>query len=155
MAYTVRSLLANDFGMSRYLLLFLLALLLSTRVAAQGGQPAVLRVLVPTDAAPMAYHDETGRLTGFSVEVVRALCAEIRATCQFDVTNQDEFLDRLQQGRADLAASGVFEMPELRGKLPQANPYYRSLSLWLAGQDVPPGRAGLRVAVVQGSIQED
>ncbi len=49
----------------------------------------------------------------------------------------------------------MFETPELRGKLLQANPYYRSLSLWLGGLDVPPGRNGLRVAVVNGSIQED
>jgi hypothetical protein len=139
MAYTVRSSLAKNHGMLRCLLLFLLALGLSARVAAESGQSAVLRVLVPTDAAPMAYYDESGRLTGFSVEVLRALCAEIRASCQFDVANQEEFLDRLQQGKADLAASGVFEMPELRGKLPQANPYYRSLSLGWPGRMCRPG----------------
>ncbi len=103
----------------------------------------------------MAYRDEAGRLTGFSVEIARALCDEIGATCHFDVATQHELLERLLQGKADMAASSVFETPDQRGKLLQANPYYRSLSLWLGGLDVPPGRSGLRVAVVHGSIQED
>jgi ABC-type amino acid transport substrate-binding protein len=90
-----------------------------------------------------------------NVEIARALCEEIRVVCHFDVATQHELLDRLLQGKADMAASSVFEAPEQRGKLLQANPYYRSLSLWLGGQDVPPGRSGLRVAVVHGSIQED
>ncbi len=141
--------------MSRFLFPFLIAWFLSAPAAAEGMHLPVLRVLVPEDAAPMAYRDEAGRLTGFSVEIARALCDEIRAACQFDITSQNEMLERLLQGKADMAASSVFETPEQRGKLLQANPYYRSLSLWLGGQDVPPGRSGLRVAVVKGSLQED
>lgn len=141
--------------MLRLVFAILVSFSLSAQLGAEGGSAGVLRVLVPDDAAPMAYRDEAGHLTGFSVEIARALCSEIRATCQFDITTQNEMLDRLLQGKADMAASSVFETPEQRGKLLLANPYYRSLSLWLAGMDIPPGRAGLRVVVVQGSIQED
>ncbi len=141
--------------MFRIALPMLIGLLLSAPLGAESARLAALRVVVPEDAAPMAYRDETGRLTGFSVEIARALCEEIRVVCHFDVATQHELLDRLLQGKADMAASSVFEAPEQRGKLLQANPYYRSLSLWLGGQDVPPGRSGLRVAVVHGSIQED
>jgi ABC-type amino acid transport substrate-binding protein len=141
--------------MLRFLFSIIACFVFSTGVSAEGAHAGALRVVVPEDAAPMAYRDDTGRLTGFSVEIARALCEEIRVTCQFEITPQQELRERLLQGKADMAASSVFEVPEQRGKLIQANPYYRSLSLWLGGMDVPPGRQGLRVAVVNGSIQED
>lgn len=141
--------------MSRFFMFFLIALIFPAWSGAEGVRPVALRVLVPEDAAPMAYRDKAGRLTGFSVEIARAVCDEIGATCYFDVASQHELLERLLQGKADMAASGVFETPEQRGRLLQANPYYRSLSLWLGEADVPPGRSGLQVAVVQGSVQED
>ncbi|MBS1140912.1 MAG: amino acid transporter substrate-binding protein, family [Proteobacteria bacterium] len=116
---------------------------------------AALRVVVLENSPPMSYRDETGQLTGFSVEIARALCQEIRASCVFDVTTQGALLDSVARGKADIAAAAVFETAEHRGKLLFAKPYYRSLSLWLARPDVPPGRNGVRVAVVHGSVQED
>lgn len=141
--------------MPRFLLSFLLCLFLSLRVGAEGGRPLELRVVVPDDAAPMAYREKSGHLTGFSVEIARALCNELQASCIFDVVAPGNLLEHLLQGKADIAASGVFETPEQRNKMLQATPYYRSFSLWLGQSDVPPGRKGLRVAVMYGSIQED
>jgi len=121
---------------------------------AHAAEPA-LRVVVLENSPPMSYRDETGQLTGFSVEIARALCQEIRASCVFDVAAQEALLDTVAQGKADIAAAAVFANPDRRGKLLFAKPYYRSLSLWLGRPDVMPGRAGVRVAVVQGSAQED
>jgi ABC-type amino acid transport substrate-binding protein len=73
----------------------------------------------------------------------------------FDVVAPGNLLEHLLQGKADIVASGVFETPGQRNKMLQATPYYRSFSLWLGQSDVPPGRKGLRVAVMYGSIQED
>lgn len=115
----------------------------------------VLRVVVLENSPPMSYRDETGQLTGFSVEIARALCQEIRANCAFDVADQSTLLDTVAKGKADIAAAAVFETAERRGRLLFAKPYYRSLSLWLARPDVVPGRSGIRVAVVHGSAQED
>ena len=88
--------------MFRIALSLLMGLLLSASLGAESVRPAALRVIVPEDAAPMAYRDEAGRLTGFSVEIARALCEEIRAVCHFDVATQHELLDRLLQGKADI-----------------------------------------------------
>lgn len=148
-------LVINFPGMLRFLLPFLLAFLIPVWAGAEGVRPVALRVVVPDDAAPMAYREKSGHLTGFSVEIARALCDELQTSCVFDVVAQSELLDHLLQGKADMAATGVFETAEQRGKLLQASPYFRSFSLWLGQADVPPGRKGLRVAVVRGSIQED
>jgi len=141
--------------MHRLILVLLLSLVFPLEAGAENARPAELRVVVPDDAAPLAYRDEHGQLTGFSVEIARALCSEIRVSCVFDVVTQSDTLPRLLQGKADMAAAGVFETREQRGKLIQADPYFRSFSLWLSQADVTPGRKGTRVAVVSGSIQED
>lgn len=144
--------------MLRELLVFLLGFVLPATLVAAGGayaaEPA-LRVVVLDNSPPMSYRDEAGQLTGFSVEIARALCLEIRANCVFDVAVQEALLETVVQGKADIAVATVFDNNERRGKLLFAKPYYRSLSLWMARPDVTPGRAGVRVAVVHGSAQED
>lgn len=141
--------------MQRLFLVLLLAFFLPIGAGAEGGRTIDLRIVVADDAAPLAYRDESGQLTGFSVEIVRALCSEIGANCVFDVVAQSDALPLLLQGKADIDATGVFETREQRSRLIQADPYYRSFSLWLGPADVLPGRKGMRVAVVGGSIQED
>ena len=114
-----------------------------------------LRVVVLDDAPPLSFRDQSGQLTGFNVEIVRALCREMRANCIFDVTTQAAVVDTVAQGKADIAGVGLQETVERRGKLIFAKPHYRSLSLWLARRGVLPGQPGLRVAVVGGSVQQD
>lgn len=133
-------------------LLLLLGFLLPVGVFAAPGQ--VLRVLVLDDAPPLSYRDQSGQLTGFNVEIVRAVCREIRARCQFDVTTQGAVVDTVAQGKADIAGVGLQQTPEQHGKLIRAKPHFRTLSLWLARRGVQPGQSGLRVAVVGGSAQE-
>lgn len=143
--------------MSGRLLLFLLSFLLPVGIAT-GKEPAnvgpTLRVLVLDDAPPLSFRDQSGQLTGFNVEIVRAVCHEMQARCQFDVATQGAVVDAVAQGKADIAGVGLQETPDRQGKLIFAKPHYRSLSLWLARRGVQPGQPGLRVAVVGGSEQE-
>lgn len=139
--------------------LFCLLLCFALPVGIAGGSERsdagqALRVLVLDDAPPLSYRDPSGQLTGFNVEIVRAVCREIQARCQFEVTTQGAVVDALAQGKADIAGVGLQQTPEQHGKLIFAKPYYRSQSLWLARRGVQPGQPGLRVAVVGGSEQE-
>ncbi|MBP5987081.1 MAG: amino acid ABC transporter substrate-binding protein [Azonexus sp.] len=143
--------------MPRRLLFLLLCLVLQVGMAA-GVESSVsgqtLRVLVLDDAPPLSYRDRSGQLTGFNVEIVRALCREMQVRCLFDVTTQGAVVDAVAEGKADIAGVGLQETPERQGKLIFAKPHYRSLSLWLAPRGVQPGQPGLKVAVVGGSEQE-
>ena len=133
-------------------LCLLLACLLPVGPAA--GAEQALRVLVLDDAPPLSYRDESGQLTGFNVEIVRAVCREIQVRCQFEVTTQGAVVDAVAQGKADIAGVGLQQTAERQGKLIFAKAHYRSQSLWLAPRGVQPGQPGLRVAVVGGSEQE-
>ncbi len=122
--------------------------------ASRAANSEALRVLVLDDAPPMSYRDASGQLTGFSVEIVRALCKEMAANCRFAVKSLDLAVESVVRGQADVAAVGLFGMPDQPGKLLLSKPYYRSLSLWLSRPDVAPGTSGLKVAVVSGSAHE-
>lgn len=132
------------------------ALLLAMPVAGgvSAASDAMVRVVVVDDAPPMSYRDTAGTLTGFSVEIARALCHEIRANCRFQSAPQKALVDLLARGQADMIAVGMYETPEREGKLLFTRPHYRSLSLWLGRAGVAPGQVGVRVLTVAGTVQD-
>ncbi len=115
---------------------------------------ATLQVAVLENAPPMAFRDADGRLTGFSVEVARAVCAEMKARCEFQVMVLDRVVDALAGGEIDIAAVSLLDTPERRRRILLAQPILRSVTLWFARPGVEPGQRGLRIAVVKGSAQE-
>lgn len=131
----------------------LLAAFLLYCAAPSGAAPA-LRMLVLESSPPMSFRDADGRLTGFTIEIARALCAEMRERCDFEVTTLNQVLDLLAGGAADVAAVSLLDTPERRQRILFAQPYFRSRTLWFARPDVQPGHPGIRVAVVRGSAQE-
>jgi ABC-type amino acid transport substrate-binding protein len=102
----------------------------------------------------MAYRDEQGKLTGFSVEIARAVCAEMAAECSFRTMVLGHVIDALAGGEIDIAAVSLLDTPERRERILFARPYFRSVTLWFARSGVKPGDRGIRVAAVKGSAQE-
>lgn len=132
-------------------LVFIFALL---GVSVQAASDKPLRVIVLENSPPMSFRDENGGQTGFSVEVMRALCLEMKANCVFQVGALEGVLDMLANGTVDIAAVSLLDTPERRERVIFAKPYFRSVSFWFAKADIQPGQAGIRVAVVHGSAQE-
>ncbi|MFD1245269.1 transporter substrate-binding domain-containing protein [Paralysiella testudinis] len=57
--------------------------------------------------APFTYHDESGKLTGYDVEVTRAVAAKLGFTVDFKETQWDAMLAGLKAGRFDVVANQV------------------------------------------------
>lgn len=57
--------------------------------------------------APFTYHDESGKLTGYDVEVTRAIAEKLGVTVDFKETNWDSMLAGLKADRFDLVANQV------------------------------------------------
>lgn len=134
----------------------LAATFLSWLVLASGAAMAApaLRMLVLESSPPMSYREADGRLTGFTIEIARAICAEMGEECDLEVTRLDQVLDLLAGGAADIAAVSLLDTPERRQRILLAQPYFRSRTLMFARPGVQPGKGGVRVAVVRGSAQE-
>jgi ABC-type amino acid transport substrate-binding protein len=113
-----------------------------------------ISVAVLENSPPMAYRDEQGQLTGFSVEIARAVCAEMAADCAFRPMVLGHVVDALASGEIDIAAVSLLDTPERRRRILFARPYFRSVTLWFARPGVQPGDPGVRVAAVKGSAQE-
>jgi polar amino acid transport system substrate-binding protein len=69
--------------------------------AATGGDDvqrrAVIRFLTGGDFPPFHYYDEEGVLTGFDVDMARAICLEVSAACDIRVRAWDDLLPALRR----------------------------------------------------------
>ena len=74
--------------------------------------------------APFSYHDEQGQLTGYDVEVARAVAAKLGVTVKFVETNWDSMMSGLRGERFDLVANQVaLTSPERQAAFDKAGVY--------------------------------
>lgn len=130
-------------------LLVSLCLLIALPASAQ-----TIKVGVFDDAPPLAYRDDKGTLTGFTVAIAEALCAELKLRCELQVVRLETVIDDLAAGQIDVAAVGLLNTPERRKRIAFTKPVYRSTTLWFARPGVKLDAPGVRIAVFKGSAQE-
>jgi polar amino acid transport system substrate-binding protein len=70
---------------------------------ATGGEPRrfVIRFLTEGEFPPFNYYDDEGVLSGFNVDLARAICLEASAACDIKVRPWEELLIALRRGDAD------------------------------------------------------
>ncbi|OSI18937.1 amino acid ABC transporter substrate-binding protein [Neisseria dentiae] len=74
--------------------------------------------------APFTYHDESGKLTGYDVEVTRAVAEKLGIQIEFKETQWDAMLAGLKAGRFDMVANQVsLTTPERRATFDKSADY--------------------------------
>lgn len=74
--------------------------------------------------APFTYHDASGKLTGYDVEVTRAVAEKLGVTVEFKETQWDAMLAGLKGERFDLVANQVgLTSPERRATFDKSEAY--------------------------------
>ncbi|MDO5073492.1 MAG: transporter substrate-binding domain-containing protein, partial [Neisseria animaloris] len=74
--------------------------------------------------APFTYHDESGKLTGYDVEVTRAVAEKLGVKVEFKETQWDAMLAGLKAERFDLVANQVsLTTPERRATFDKSAEY--------------------------------
>ncbi|WP_299186623.1 amino acid ABC transporter substrate-binding protein [uncultured Psychrobacter sp.] len=85
---------------------------------------------------PFTYHDESGQLTGYDVEVTRAVADKLGVDVEFKETQWDAMLAGLDSERFDIVANQVsLTTPERQAKYDLAQPYSWSGAVVLAATD--------------------
>jgi ABC-type amino acid transport substrate-binding protein len=81
-----------------------------SNIAAFAEQP----IKIGIDAAyrPFAYVDDKGNVTGFEPDLARAVCAEIKATCEISNVPWDGIFAALEAGKIDMVGTTVTKTPE-------------------------------------------
>lgn len=121
-----------------------------------------LRFLTTTDFPPFNFLDAQGRLSGFHVDLARALCAELglAAKCEIQALPWDELDDALQKGEGEAILAGVAVTPEAREEYAFSRAYLQFPARFVMAKqkavDEPLHDAleGKRVGVLAGSAHE-
>jgi polar amino acid transport system substrate-binding protein len=71
------------------------------RTEARPERRVVLRFITEGEFPPFNYYDDEGVLTGFNVDLARAICLEVNAACDVQAKQWDDLLPSLQRGEAD------------------------------------------------------
>ena len=86
--------------------------------------------------APFTYHETDGTLTGYDVEVTRAIARKLDVTVEFKETQWDAMLAGLKAGRFDLVANQVaLTTPERQATFDKSEPYSWSGAMMLVRAD--------------------
>jgi polar amino acid transport system substrate-binding protein len=127
---------------------------------AAGAAPASIRFVTSDDFPPFNFVDGGGVLTGFNVEVARAICARLAIPCTIQVRPFPLLLATVRDNKADAIAAGVADTPALRRHLAYSVPYFREparfVRRWPALiEPSPRALAGKTVGVLAGSRYGD
>ena len=86
--------------------------------------------------APFTYHDKDGKLTGYDVEVTRAVADKLGIKVEFKETQWDSMMAGLKAGRFDVVANQVgLTSPERQATFDKSEPYSWSGAVLVARKD--------------------
>jgi polar amino acid transport system substrate-binding protein len=119
-----------------------------------------IRFLTDSDYPPFNYYDEDNVLTGFNVDVARAICFELAAACDIQVRAWPELLLALRRGEADaVIASHAISANALKA-IDFTDRYYHTPARFAAKRTVgrldvtPEGLEGKKIGVTRGTAHE-
>ena len=117
---------------------------ISARGQAEGGEPSAWdrmeergRIVVATSGTlfPASYYDEDDQLTGFDVEVMRAVAEELDMEVEFDVMAFDAMLGGIQSGQVDAAVNDINRTEEREKVVDFSEPYKYSFATLMVRED--------------------
>jgi polar amino acid transport system substrate-binding protein len=108
--------------------------------AATEQEPArrvAIRFLTESDFPPFNYFDEDNVLTGFNVDVARAVCLELGAACDIQVRPWADLLPALKKGEADAVVASHAPSAPLLKHVDFSEPYYFTPARFAAKRGLP------------------
>ncbi len=122
--------------------------------------PKELRIVTSDDYPPFNFMSAEGVLTGFNVDLARAICAELQVACAIQAVAFDGLLEAMEQGRADAAIAGLAATPANRAALDFSERYLGTPARFVARKGnapstaIPETVASKRIAVVSRTAHE-
>ena len=119
------------------------------------GAVQAIRFVTTDDYPPFNFLDATGHLSGFNVDLARAICAELAIPCTIQARPWSDLAGAVANKNADAIIAGIAISAETRGQLDFSDVYLRSPARFVlrngaAKTEISPrGLAGKTVAVVE------
>ena len=84
----------------------------------------VLRFVTEADYPPFNYRDEDGTLTGFNVDLARALCRELDINCEVNAVDWSKLVPSLREDEGDAAIASLAISPSTIEQVDFTDSYY-------------------------------
>lgn len=120
---------------------------------------AAIRFVTDSDYPPFNYIDEDGQLTGFNVDVARAICLELSATCDIQRRPWADIVAAVKRNEADAAIASHATDARVLRDVDVSDRYYATPARFVGqrGQTfeiTPGGLDRKRIAVAKGTAHE-
>ncbi|NVK41744.1 MAG: ABC transporter substrate-binding protein [Oceanospirillaceae bacterium] len=102
------------------------SLLALPTVDAQAAQRDSIRIGTEGAYPPFNYFTANGELSGFDVDIGKALCAKLEAECSFVAQDWDGIIPALVAGKYDVVIASMFITDERRQQVDFTLPYQKS-----------------------------
>ena len=119
-----------------------------------------LRFVTDSDYPPFHYFDEVGALTGFNVDLAKAICESLEVECEIKDVDWSEMYGSLDRGEADAAIASIRISAEALEKADFTSRYYATPARFIALKtsdikDISPEELeGKKVGVAKGTGHE-
>lgn len=120
----------------------------------------VIRFLTEAEFPPFNYYDDEGVLSGFDVDLARAICLEIGAACDIKVRPWEELLASLKRGEADAVIAANRVTAGSLAEVDFSDRYFYTPGRFAArkgatlGEVTPDGLDGVTIGVAKGTAHE-
>jgi polar amino acid transport system substrate-binding protein len=120
----------------------------------------VVRFLTDSDFPPFNFYDEDGVLVGFNVDLARAICLELRTSCDIKARPWEELFAGLKSGDADAVIAAHKVTAAATRDVAFTERYFHTPGRFAGRKDSPDveispsGLDGRRIAVARGSAHE-
>ncbi len=124
------------------------------------GRRAAIRFLTESEYPPFNYFDEDGQLTGFNVDLAKAICLELAATCDVQVRPWADLVGAVKRGEGDAVIASHTASARLLQDVAITDRYYHTPARFVGLKDTtglditPSGLDGKKIAVAKGSAHE-
>ena len=120
----------------------------------------IIRFVTEGDYPPFNYYDDEGVLTGFNVDLARAICLEVGAACDVKVQSWDELVPALKRGEADAVIASHMVTSAMMEEVEFTDRYFHTPGRFAGRFDSPKtdmspdALDGVRIGVAKGTTHE-
>lgn len=124
------------------------------------AEEKTLRIGTEGAYPPFNFINPAGELSGFDVDIAKALCKEMAVTCTFKTVAWADIIPGLEKGDYDLIVASMAFSDERAKRMDYSEPYYRSHSVFVGDStrfkdSAPETLAKSHIAAGEGTVQSE
>lgn len=126
----------------------------------EAARRVILRFLTTADFPPFNFYDEDGVLTGFNIDLARAICLELDVTCEIKVEPWENLLPALRRKEGDAIIASQVVSAQALSDFDFTDRYFHTPGRFAGRRDAsgieatPEGLSGRRIGVAPNTSHE-